>query len=117
MELIEHSRIHTLHKSGVFSEQLICPENSESERVTITRVTILPGAMQVRHKHERSEQIWIALKGHGRVLLGDAVEQELYAGDVVRFEAKELHGLSNNGPEEFVYLAVTSPPIDFRPAY
>lgn len=117
MELIEKARIQTLCKGGVSSEQILCPENSASERITITRVTVLPGATQARHLHEYSEQVWIALMGNGLILLADAREVSLRAGDAVRFEAGDVHGLQNRGAENFVYLAVTSPPINFRNAY
>ena len=39
------------------------------------------------------------------------------AGDIVRFEENDIHGLLNDGDTEFVYISVTSPPIDFGYAY
>lgn len=38
-------------------------------------------------------------------------------GDVVRFADGDIHGLMNNMNEEFIYISVTSPPINFRYAY
>lgn len=38
-------------------------------------------------------------------------------GDVVRFADNDIHGLLNDGDTEFVYISVTSPPIDFGYAY
>ena len=51
MELIPAEDIATLSNSGVTSRQLVCPENSASERITITRVTVAPGA--TRSANER----------------------------------------------------------------
>ncbi|MCL2195183.1 MAG: cupin domain-containing protein [Oscillospiraceae bacterium] len=107
----------TFLNNGVASEQLLFPENSTSKRVTITRVTVPPGAEQPRHTHKKSEQIWIALSGCGLLLLADEQTKEFTAGDVVRFAAKDVHGLKNASDENFQYMSVTSPPINFRKAY
>ncbi len=117
MELIQNDRIKALRKGGVCSQQLLSPENSASKRVTITRVTVQPGARNSRHQHRSSEQIWIALEGKSLLLLADTQVAPFCVGDVVRFEDGEIHGLHNDSEGQFVYLAVTSPPIDFRPAY
>ncbi len=67
--------------------------------------------------HEFSEQIWVALEGAGTLLLADKKTQPFEAGDVVRFEDGDLHGFKNTGATKFVYISVTSPPLNFRAAY
>ena len=62
MEIVRRASITTLSNSGVQSEQLLFPENSSSRRVTITRVTVEPGAVNPPHRHVASEQIWVALE-------------------------------------------------------
>ena len=117
MEFISSNSIVRLQNPGVVSRQLLNPENSSSERVTITEVHLEIGACQPRHTHDVSEQIWYATKGTGKLLLGDDKEREFCAGDVVRFADKDVHGLLNDGNEEFVYVSVTAPPINFGYAY
>ena len=117
MEMIRRDEVVALTKSGVTSEQLLFPENSRSTRVTVTRVTVPPGATQPRHAHAQSEQIWVALRGMARLLLEGSTVESFREGDTVRFSEGDVHGLENSGPESFVYLAVTSPPINFRSAY
>ncbi len=117
MEFIKKENIVELLNPGVISRQLLNPENSASERVTITEVHLEPNAEQPRHTHEFSEQIWYAVKGTGILLLADNKEMAFNVGDVVRFADKEVHGLKNNGESEFVYISVTSPPINFGYAY
>ena len=117
MEFISHDKIKELSNPGVVSRQLINPENSDSKKVTITEVHLEIGAIQPRHKHSYSEQIWYALKGSGKLLLSDEKEMFFSAGDIVRFADNDIHGLLNDGDTEFVYISVTSPPIDFRYAY
>ena len=117
MEFIKCKNIKELSNPGVVSRQLINPENSKSERVTITEVHLEIGASQPRHKHDSSEQIWYAIQGGGKLLLDDDKEIIFKAGDVVRFADNDIHGLRNDGDTEFIYISVTSPPIDFGYAY
>ncbi len=116
MEFIEAKSIVALKNPGVASRQLLNPDNSESERVTITEVHLEPGACQPRHSHDGSEQIWYVLAGRGR-LLAKGKEKKFLAGDVARFAQGDVHGLENTGDTEFVYLSVTAPPIHFGYAY
>ncbi len=109
MEFIKSEEIKKLSNPGVVSRQLLNPDNSESVRVTITEVHLEPLAEQPRHIHESSEQIWYAIKGKGNLLLENGAEKAFEKGDV--------HGLKNNSDEEFVYISVTSPPINFGYAY
>jgi quercetin dioxygenase-like cupin family protein len=95
MEIVRKDSITSLSNSGVQSEQLIFPENSSSRRVTLTRVTVLPGATNPPHRHPASEQIWVALEGSGILLLDDERQEPISAGDVVRFADGDLHGFHN----------------------
>lgn len=117
MEFIQKESIVELSNPGVVSRQLLNPDNSSSERVTITEVHLEAGACQPRHTHDASEQIWYATKGSGKLLLADGIEKEFQAGDVVRFAEQDVHGLLNDGEGEFVYVSVTAPPIHFGYAY
>lgn len=117
MEFLTDGDFRTLSNPGVTSIQLLSPHNSVSERVTITRVIVEPGGEQPRHDHATSEQIWIALSGEGTLLLDDQRVAAFGAGQVVRFADGDTHGFVNSGSEPFVYISVTSPPINFSYAY
>ena len=117
MEFINRENIKELSNPGVVSRQLINLENSKSERITMTEVHLEVGESQPRHKHDFSEQIWYAIRGTGKLLLEENKEMIFTAGDVVRFSDNDIHGLLNDGDTEFVYISVTSPPIDFGYAY
>jgi quercetin dioxygenase-like cupin family protein len=117
MEIIKACNVLAFSNSGVTSRQLLFPENSKSQRITITRVVIEPGAVNPPHKHETSEQVWVALQGSGRLLLEEGKELIFEQGDIVRFEEGDVHGFSNTGKVAFEYLSVTSPPLSFRAAY
>lgn len=51
MEFISSDKIIELSNPGVISRQLLNPENSSSERVTITEVHLEAGACQPRHTY------------------------------------------------------------------
>ena len=117
MELVRAANMTQFSNSGVTSRQLLFPENSRSTRVTITRVTLKPRAKNPPHRHATSEQIWVALRGSGRLLLEDGKTEPFVEGDIVRFEDGDLHGFENTGTTDFEYLSVTSPPVNFQAAY
>ena len=117
MELIRRETMVLLENPGVTSLQYLNPDNSQSRRVTLTRVTVAPGASQPRHTHEAAEQIWVAQAGEGVLLLAQGREEPFRPGDVARFAEGDVHGLRNDGQEAFVYLSVTSPPLRFAAAY
>ncbi|HXI54675.1 MAG TPA: cupin domain-containing protein [Polyangia bacterium] len=117
MEIIRGGDTVVLENGGVTSQQLLFPENSRSERITITRVTLAPGARNPPHRHQSSEQVWVVLRGTGHLLLEDGRREPFAEGDIARFEDNDLHGFENTGNSVFEYMSVTSPPVNFRGAY
>lgn len=117
MEIIRPTDVTSFSNGGVTSEQLLFPENSASQRVTVTRVTVARGARNPPHSHATSEQVWVALRGSGLLLIGGNATVAFAEGDVARFAEGDVHGFENTGAVEFVYLSVTSPPLNFRAAY
>ena len=107
----------TLQSPGIRSVQIVWPNNAPEARVTITRITMEPGATSARHMHPVSEQIWLIEQGSALLLMTDGRTDGLRAGDVVRTPAGTIHGVTNTTGEPFVYLAVTTPSQDFTPVY
>lgn len=117
MEIIRAHDMEEFTNPGVTSHQVLHPGNSPSACVTITRVVIEPGAVNARHVHAGAEQVWLALSGSGELLLAAGATAPFAEGDVARFAAGDVHGFRNLGAAAFVYLSVTTPPLDFRGAY
>ena len=117
MELLTDADFRRLSNPGVVSVQLVSQDNASSARVTVTMVTIQPGAVQPRHSHASSEQIWIGLAGSGKLLAANGDALAFNKGNVARFAEGEVHGFENTSCEPFTYLAITAPPIDFSYAY
>jgi quercetin dioxygenase-like cupin family protein len=95
VEVISAAGMTTLANPGVTSQQLLWPGNSPGARVTVTRVTVAPGAGQPRHAHADAEQIWIVEQGRADLLLAGNRSRLVQAGEVVRTPAGEVHGLRN----------------------
>ncbi|KST58698.1 hypothetical protein AO398_20825 [Methylobacterium sp. GXS13] len=106
-----------LTKTGIQSQQLIWSNNSPDAQVTITLVTMVPGAVSKRHAHAHAEQIWIVEQGEGLLLLADDRSESIHPGDIIRTPAGEVHGVENTGLGPLIYLAVTTPPQNFAKAY
>ena len=106
-----------LENPGVRSQQLIWPKNAPEARVTMTRVTMRPGATTPRHSHPASEQAWVVEQGTATLLLADGETAPVQAGDVIRTPPGETHGLTNTGTGPFVYLTATTPPVDLTASY
>lgn len=106
-----------LTNPGVESVQLVEARRSPQAWVSLTRVTVQPGAVQPRHAHEGSEQTWVALSGTGLLLLADGETRDFAEGDVARFPPGAVHGFKNTGAEPFAYFTVTTPPLDHTAAY
>ncbi len=117
IELSDKDKVVVLIKDGMESYQLISPHSSQSRRITLTEVHVRPGYYNERHSHETSEQVWYALRGTGMLLLAGGEEKPFKAGDVVRMADGDIHGLHNDSDGEFVYIAITSPPVNFDCAY
>lgn len=56
-------------------------------------------------------------QGRALLLMSDDRTDRLRAGDVVRTPAGTVHGVTNIGNEQFVYIAVTTPAQDFTANY
>jgi quercetin dioxygenase-like cupin family protein len=82
-----------LKNPGKDSEQLVWPQNAPESTITITRVTMQPGAVSTLHAHARAEQIWLVERGAGTLLMDGGAEAKINAGDIVRTPAGDAHGV------------------------
>ena len=106
-----------LRRPGKESVQILWPENAPDAQITVTRVTMQPGATSPPHAHRHSEQVWIVEHGSATLLFGDGSTTVIEAGQVVRTPAGVSHGVENTSAGEFGYLSITTPPEDFTVHY
>jgi len=87
-----------------------------SRNLAITWVDVPPGAEQRAHSHEDSEQVYVIVRGRGRmVMAGD--EEGVGEGDLVFIPPATDHGIINDGEEALVYVSATSPPVSMEELY
>lgn len=67
------------------------------------------GCSEVRHYHERAEQFFYVLSGTATIEVAEELYQ-LQSGEGVHVVAGVPHKLSNQQPEDLVFLVVSTPP-------
>jgi len=87
-----------------------------SRNLTVTWVDVPPGAEQRAHSHEDAEQVYVIVRGHGRMQVAGDVE-EVSEGDLVFIPPATQHGIVNDGSETLVYVSATSPPVSMAELY
>ncbi len=87
-----------------------------SRNMTVTWVDVPPGAEQRAHSHAESEQVYVIVRGRGRMSVAGDVE-EVSEGDLVFIPPATAHGVVNDGPEILVYIAAASPPVSMQELY
>ena len=87
-----------------------------SRNLTVTWVDVPPGAEQRAHSHEEAEQVYVIVRGRGRMQVAGDV-QEVGEGDLVFSPPATQHGIVNDGSETLVYVSAASPPVSMAELY
>jgi mannose-6-phosphate isomerase-like protein (cupin superfamily) len=87
-----------------------------SRNLSVTWVYVPPGAEQRAHSHEESEQVYVIVRGRGRMHVAGDVE-EVAEGDLIFIPPAAEHGITNNGSEPLAYLSAASPPVSMEELY
>ena len=82
----------------------------------MTWVDVPPGAEQRAHSHPDSEQVYVIVRGTGRMRVAGDSEQ-VAEGDLVFIPPGAEHGIVNDGPEQLVYISASSPPVSMAELY
>jgi mannose-6-phosphate isomerase-like protein (cupin superfamily) len=84
-----------------------------SKNLSATWVDVPPGAEQRAHSHEESEQIYVIVRGRGRMeVAGD--HEDVSEGDLIFIPPATQHGIVNDGDEMLVYVSAASPPVSME---
>ena len=87
-----------------------------SRNLTVTWVDVPPGAEQRVHSHGDAEQVYVIVRGHGRMQVAGDIE-EVGEGDLIFIPPAAQHGILNDGSETLVYISAASPPISLAELY
>jgi mannose-6-phosphate isomerase-like protein (cupin superfamily) len=109
-------KIRTLDESwrdergGQVSYLLLRGTDDGSDRVTVTWVECAPGSEQPEHRHVGAQQVYVIVRGAGRVTIEDA-KRDVVEGTSVLIEPGERHSIRNIGQAELIYVSITAPPL------
>jgi mannose-6-phosphate isomerase-like protein (cupin superfamily) len=87
-----------------------------SRNLTVTWVDVPPGGEQRAHSHPDSEQVYVIVRGSGRMrVAGD--DERVSEGDLVFIPPAAEHGILNDSAEPLVYISAASPPVSMAELY
>jgi len=87
-----------------------------SRNMTVTWVDVPPGAEQRAHSHADSEQVYVIVRGRGRMSVAGDVE-DVGEGDLVFIPPATNHGIVNRGSEPLVYITAAAPAVSMEELY
>jgi mannose-6-phosphate isomerase-like protein (cupin superfamily) len=87
-----------------------------SRNMSVTWLEVPAGVEQTLHSHEEGEQVYVVVKGSGRMsVAGDT--QAVDIGDLILVPPATDHAISNDGEGELACLSVQSPPVEVAELY
>jgi mannose-6-phosphate isomerase-like protein (cupin superfamily) len=87
-----------------------------ARNLSVTWVDVPPGAEQRLHSHEDAEQVYVIVRGQGRMEVAGDVE-DVGEGDLVLIPPATDHGIRNDGSEPLAYVSAASPPVSMEELY
>jgi mannose-6-phosphate isomerase-like protein (cupin superfamily) len=82
-----------------------------AQYLAITWVEGAPGSEQRSHAHERAEQVYVIVRGHGLMRVAGE-EESVGPGTMILVPPRTMHSIRNIGEEPLVYISATAPPFD-----
>jgi mannose-6-phosphate isomerase-like protein (cupin superfamily) len=87
-----------------------------SRNMSVTWLEVPAGVEQTLHSDEEAEQVYVVVRGSGRMTVaGDT--QEIREGDLVLVPPATDHGIAGDSGGEMACISVQSPPLAVRELY
>ena len=81
-----------------------------SRNMSVTWIDVPSGIDQSLHSHEEAEQVYVVVRGSGRMTVaGDT--QEIGEGDLILVPPATDHSIANDGTSDLCCVSVQSPPV------
>jgi mannose-6-phosphate isomerase-like protein (cupin superfamily) len=81
-----------------------------SRNMSVTWIDVPSGIDQSLHSHEEAEQVYIVVKGAGKMTVaGDT--QPISEGDLILVPPATDHSIANDGAGDLCCVSVQSPPV------
>ena len=97
------------HDAGALSKMLVRPDVCGARNLDHRISTYRPGDGVAVHAHPEQEQIYHVLSGEGLLEI-DGEARVVDGGTIVFVPPGVMHGITNTGFEQLVFLVITSPP-------
>ena len=94
---------------GSSIRELVGIPSGNATQQSVAEATVPPGAATIEHYHRTTEEVYLFVRGAGRIRLGDE-EAEVCGGDTVVIPPGVRHKLWNEGSEPLVLLCCCAPP-------
>jgi mannose-6-phosphate isomerase-like protein (cupin superfamily) len=91
------------------SERCFIAENWSSQKLSVARATVKPGDTTVLHHLEDVDEIYIIVKGKGKVNVGKLEPTNVKKGDTVFIPAGISQQITNSGETDLVFYCICSP--------
>jgi len=95
---------------GQSSRLLLAPGQFGSRHLTVTWVEGAPGSQQPLHSHRGSEQVYVIVRGQGRMIVAGE-EQAVEPGSLIFIPPGAEHAIYNPGSEPLVFVSAAAPPF------
>ncbi len=96
---------------GQVSRLLLAPGQFGSQHLAVTWVQAAPGSQQSLHSHPHSEQVYVIIRGSGRMIVAGE-EQVVEAGALIFIPPGSEHAIYNPGPEQLSYVSAAAPAFE-----
>lgn len=81
-----------------------------SRHMSVTWIEVPPGASQSLHSHEESEQVYVVVRGDGKMSAAGDTE-DMQVGDLCLIPPATDHSITNDGSSDLALLSVQSPAV------
>ena len=83
----------------------IVEDNTDLERMVLSKTTLHPGKETGGHSHEGVEELYFINQGSGNIQLNDSVHP-ISNGDIIIVQDGVFHKVFNTGTEDLIFVSV-----------
>ncbi len=96
-------------KELLTQERCYIMENWSSEKLSIARARVKPGATTTAHSLKGVDEIYLIVQGKGRVTVGNLKPAFAIRGDTVFIPAGTRQQISNVGKSDLIFYCICTP--------
>lgn len=90
-------------------ERCLIEENWSSQKISIARARVKTGTATAKHHLQGVDEIYLVVKGKGKVEVGSHTPKVVTSGDVVFIPAGTTQRIANVGKTDLVFYCICTP--------